>query len=475
MALSLHYQKRVLYSCSCSQQSPLTHLYFCRHCKVARCQDCVSTTVDIYFCPHCFETAPISEAKIKKNRCNHCFQCPRCASTLTTRSIIVPSEVLGEQSPKKADPSPSTASTSLRTSLSRSPGGTKSYYLSCTHCKWSTRDVAIKDKRSPIDFKDPPSQHQERIAKLISFYKEFALRDQAEREKAKKVGRRGRSFGGLLDPSKFIGSRSTSIDSPTQLRRSSTHVPWDSSIIEKMAAQSTDSPDPVPDEFYTNELDLDKIPTLKQRLLDPAHQPTSVSQFTPRPLHLIGKKLLRCKGCDHILLKAEINPSSIRFKIHQIALHSFPQVRIFEPPKLEPDQTCEVLLSVANPLNSVMCVSFSQFKPEAVAKCKDKLVTASLPEGNFQLSPNDDVGDLLDGEGEEEMEGAVEFVHSRLLGKLVLKFKVTPVATSDEVKFGFVMNFSHKSTVEAEVQDPGLLVPIPITVDLGKMAGQSPN
>ena len=75
----------------------------------------------------------VSEAKNKKNRRNHRFQYPRCASTLTTRSIIVPSEVLGEQSPKKAD-SPATSSPSLRGSLTRSPGGTKSYYLSCTVC-----------------------------------------------------------------------------------------------------------------------------------------------------------------------------------------------------------------------------------------------------------------------------------------------------------------------------------------------------
>lgn len=466
MALSLHYLKRVLYSCSCSQQAPLTDLYFCRHCKVSRCQDCVSTNVDTYFCPHCFETAPISEAKNKKNRCNHCFQCPRCTSTLTTRSIIVPSEVLGEQSPKKADQPATSSPSTHKAALSRSPGGTKSYYLSCTHCKWSTRDVGIKDKRSPIDFKDPPSPHQERVNKLVSFYKEFALRDQAEREKAKKVGRRGRTFGGLLDPSKFVGSKSGSMESPTQLRRAASQVPWDSSVIEKMAAQSSDSPDPVPDELYINEIDLRNVPTLQQRLLDPIHLPTSVDQFTPRPLHLIGKKLLRCKGCDHILLKAEINPSSIRFKIQQIALHSFPQVRIFEPPQLQPDQPCLVLLSITNPLNSVVTVSFSQLQSDMT---KDELVVASLPEGSYQLSPNDDVGDLLDGDGEDEMEGAKEYVHSRLLGRLVLKFNVTPVATADEVKFGFIMNFNYKPTVEADKPDADLVIPIPITVDLGKI------
>ena len=467
MSLSLHYLKRVLYSCSCSQPAPLTDLYFCRHCKVARCQDCVSINVDTYFCAHCFETAPVSEAKNKKNRCNHCFQCPRCASTLTTRSIIVPSEVLGEQSPKKAEQSAISSPSTHRASISRSPGGTKSYYLSCTHCKWSTRDVSIKDKRSPIDFKDPPSSYQERISKLTSFYKEFSLQDQAEREKARKIGRRGRSYGGLLDPSKFI--KSSSIDSPTQGRRATSHVPWDRSVIKKMASKATDSPEAVPDEFYSNEIDVKQITTLRQRLLDPIHQPTKVEELTPRPLHLIGKKLLRCKGCDHILLKAEINPSSIRFKIQQIALHSFPQVRIFEPPRLITDEPCEVLLSISNPLNSIMSISFSQLSAEFMTKSKDTLACVALPEGSYQVNPNDDMGDLLD-DSEDIMEGAKEYVHSRPLGKLVLKFCVTPVATPDEVKFGFIMIFKHKPTMETENQDAEHLIPIPITIDLGKLS-----
>ena len=462
MALSLHYQKRVLYSCSCSQLSPLTDLYFCRHCKVARCQDCVPAIVDTYFCPHCFEIAPIrSEAKSKQNRCNHCFQCPRCTSTLTTRSIIVPSEVLGEQSIKKVE---QTTHSSIK---GRSPGGTKSYYLSCTHCKWNTRDVNIKDKRSPIDFKDPPSLYQDRIAQLVSFYKEFALHDQAEREKTKKVGRRGKGFSGLLDTSKF--ARLSSLDNPPSSRRVGTQVSWDSSLLIKMAAEAIDNPEPPPEELYDTELDLEKVPTLQQQLLDPVHQPSHVTQFTPRPLHLIGKKLLRCKGCDHILLKAEMNPSSIRFKIQQIALHTFPQVRIFEPPTLKPDQLCEVLLSITNPLNSVVNVSFSEVGAEAAMKFKDKLVQVDLPKGNFQLSPNDDFGDLLDGDEESEMEGSAEYIHARLLGKLVLKFGITPLATPDEVRFGFVLNFSYKSTVEAVKQDDCYIIPIPIIIDLGKL------
>ena len=157
----------------------------------------MSSTIDTYSCPHCFESAPLTEAK---NQCNHCFQCPQCTSTLSTYSIMVPSEVLGDQSPKKEHQPPQVqiqppstppqpmASSSLGLSRTpvglKSPGGTKLYYLSCTHCKWTTRDVGIRDKRSPMDFRERPSPHSERISELVAFYKEFGLRDKAEREKS---------------------------------------------------------------------------------------------------------------------------------------------------------------------------------------------------------------------------------------------------------------------------------------------------
>lgn len=478
MAVSVEYKTRVMYACSCSQLSPLGELYFCRHCKVARCPDCVSSTIDSFSCPHCFENAPLTEAKNRKNRCNHCFQCPQCTSTLITRSIIVPSEVLGDQSPQKAHQqlteegaSPGTPRT-LRTASSsvKSPGGTKAYFLSCTHCKWNTRDVNAKDKRSPIDFKDRPSPHQERIAELVSFYKEFSLRDKAEREKVKKTSRRMRSYGSLLDPSKFT-ARIQGSESPTQPRRGSSQIMWDPSLPERMAAKATDSPKPPPDDLYSVPLKLEEIPTLQQRFLDPAHQPTSSDEFWPRPLALIGKKLHRCKGCDHILLKAEMNPASIRFKIQQIALHTFPQVRIVEPPKMTVATPCEVLLSVTNPVNYLVTVSFEPCSPDFLMHLKESPVSVTLPSGEFVLTPNDDVGDLLEGvDGDSEIEDNPEFVHSRLPGKLILKFTVIPDSSTEDTKFVFLMKFTHKSTVETDKENEICTVSVPVLVNVGHAA-----
>lgn len=448
MAVALLFQDRVLYSCSCSQFSTLGELFFCRHCKLPRCQDCVSSTIESFSCPHCFEAA-MSDQKARKGRCNRCFQCPQCFTTLTTRSVIVPSEVLGEQSPQKGGETP-TIGKSVK-----SPGGTKLYYLSCSYCKWSTRDVNIKDKRSPIDFKDRPSPHQARIDALITFYKDYASHDNACREKSKKSlssSRRVRSYGSLLDPTKFSLKGSTGSESPPTRRGS--QLVWNSSMVEKMAATATD-PEPPPDELYTEDLNLEDIPTLQQQLKDPVYQPESAKELWPCQLHLVGKKLHRCKGCDHILMKAEMNLGSIRFKIQQTALHTFPQVRIAEFPSLRKGERSEVLLSVANPLNYGITIKFSQCSPEQLKRVKESLVPVSVPEGEFYLTPNDDVMELLDGDTESEIEDNPDYVYKRLPGKLYLKFGVTPPESLEgsSTVFMFAMKFSHKSTVEADKEN----------------------
>ena len=475
MALSLDLQNRVLYACSCSQLSPLCDLYFCRHCKVPRCQDCVFSTVESFSCPHCFEACSVStELKAKKGRCNHCFQCPQCASTLTTRSVLVPTEVLSQgeqQSPKDSTPSvaqqtPPRSTLNVSSSL-KSPGGTKLYFLSCSHCKWSTRDVKIEDKRSPVDFKDKVSPHLARFTKLVSFYKEYAHQDVAEREKAKKppTTRRPRAYGGLLDPSKFKFSLTGGGESPLAKRRGSSQITWDSELVEKMKAETTD-PSPPPDEFYTEPLNLAQTPSIKFRLMDPVIQSASSAHFSPRQLFLISKKLHRCNGCDHILIKAEMNPGSIRFKIQQIAWHVFPHVRIMENPCFEAGQESEVCLSISNPVNYPMTISFKECAADIISKVKETITPCSLPAGEFVLTPNDDVGDLLDEE--DEIKDDPQFVHSRLPGKLVLKFRVTPENVTESVKLMFLMEFSHKPMIETDQNNAESVIRVPVVVRLLK-------
>lgn len=403
----------------------------------------------------------MSDLKAKKGRCNRCFQCPQCFTTLSTRSVIVPSEVLGDQSPRP--PSKTTVS-SLK-----SPGGTKVYYLSCSHCKWSTRDIGIKDKRSPIDFKDRPSPHQDRINALISFYKDYASHDSTSREKAKKLvsGRRPRAYGNLLDPSKFALKLPAGCESPPTRRGGGggTQLAWSSAKVKDMAAVA-EEPQPLPDALYAQEVDLEEKTTLQQQLKDPVCQPENSADLWPCQLRLTGKKLHRCKGCDHILMKAEMNLSSIRFKIQQTALHTFPRVRIAEFRALNVVTANEVVLSITNPLNYGIWVSFSQCSPEQLEHIKESLSAVATPEGKFLLTPNDDVVDLLEEEAETEIKDDPDFVSNRLPGKLFVKFRVTPEVATEKVYFMFAMEFGHKPTVEAD--NEMIMVNVPVLVRLGK-------
>ncbi len=323
--------------------------------------------------------------------------------------------------------------------------------------------MGIKDQRSPIDFKDRPSPHQSRIESLISFYKDYANHDNTIREKGKKSisNRRQRSYGSLLDPSKFTSKLPAGAESPPR------RLVWNNSMVERIASKA-DDPLPPPDELYTEEVNLEKIPTLWQQLKDPLYQPKESKDLWPCQLRLTGKKLHRCKGCDHILMKAEMNLSSIRFKIQQTALHSFPQIRTVGFSDLTGGEANEVILSVTNPLNYSITISFGQCSSKQLSRVKEKLASVVTPEGEFYLSANDDVVELLDGETDHDIEDNPEFVDQRMPGKLYMKFCVTPEVGAEETRFMFTIKFSHKSTIEADKENETSDVIVPVLVRLSK-------
>lgn len=492
MSVTLDYKNFVLFVCSCSQRVPLDELYFCRHCKLARCNDCVSTVIETscVSCPHCFENVPYVDARGKKNRCAHCFQCPQCSSNLSTRYVIVPTESLsslkdGEEDDKPAESSPSklglagkratsmrtsprigrTSPRSLRSGISggslRSPGGMKYYYLACTHCRWTTRDVQIKDKRSPLDFKDRPHPFQDQVTKLLAYYRDLELKELSDREQVRKMmGRKIKPYASLLDPSRF---KTGDISSPPKLRRGL--VGWrESPKLVSVAADAGD-PEPLPEEMYVARVNVDEITTLDQRFLDPSHQLASTHDLWPRPLMLTGKKLHRCKGCDHIMLKADLSPSSIRFKIQHVAMHTIPRVRLSVLPKLSIGEQSKVLLTFANPVNYPISLSFSTCPEVFLRRVKEKFQSCILPEGTFMLPPNDDVADVLEEESIREEDSI--YVYGRQPGKLVLKFSVTTSSLMVDSKIVFLMKFTYKPVIEADKEPVASELEIPVIVNCG--------
>ena len=74
---------------------------------------------------HAFVTVSLHLHRLKRNRCANCFDCPSCGHTLTTRATSV--HVPSAEDPTKVVPK-------------------KVYYLSCTFCRWTSRDIGLKDQ-----------------------------------------------------------------------------------------------------------------------------------------------------------------------------------------------------------------------------------------------------------------------------------------------------------------------------------------
>jgi len=68
----------------------------------------LSEDVDSYYCPHCLENMPSSEAMLCGMRCSKCWECPVCSSTLT---------------PCIANPS----------------SKEQTYHFACSYCRWSSK------------------------------------------------------------------------------------------------------------------------------------------------------------------------------------------------------------------------------------------------------------------------------------------------------------------------------------------------
>lgn len=89
------------------------------------------------------ENIPSGEAKLKKYRCNKCFECPSCQHTLSSRATTVhvprESDVKADKSEKGEASAPEAEKTPKTTAR-------KMYYLSCLACRWTSRDVGLPDQ-----------------------------------------------------------------------------------------------------------------------------------------------------------------------------------------------------------------------------------------------------------------------------------------------------------------------------------------
>lgn len=297
-----------------------------------------SFQVDCRFCPSCYEHLQPHEAITRKNRCQSCFSCPCCnhtlvpratntAATLPTGSSTTPDSTAANVDADDGVPSSANAS-GLQTPSK------KVYYLACSVCRWSTRDIRLVDQPTLNSWKAQDNIHEGRFNELLQHYKQIATREKQERDRKKYSTVKLRSSMatttnrssssdkyGLLAPLTRRGIRTGGMlkaPSLTETPTPTTSSPKPSETIEQI--------EPLDENFFlNNSYDFNKLTTITQRLNSVEIQPLTIDRLYPLAKHFTSKQSKRCKECDHNVLKPEPSPKLIKFKLHQMALFLFPK------------------------------------------------------------------------------------------------------------------------------------------------------
>lgn len=294
---------------------------------------------------------PSAEAKLKKNRCANCYECPSCGNTLSTRATAV--AIASDNPEEKAT-------------------AKKVFYLACGFCRWSTRDVGIPDRSNASSgWHEPENPVSKRVNSLIDYYKKLATREKYEREKSKL---RKKSYIHITSPSSFsmksksgglgLLKKRSSLSLLKSLTTSRGGDPFDEEIVFSDPAQATEQPPR--QALYTEVVELEKAASISQMLTQPDFQHSQTCEFHPKHKHLLAKRSQRCRQCEHNLCKPEFNPSSTKYKIQFFAINYVPQLQIAQVPELHFQKKTRVTFSLKNPADYVVSVTLMKARDSGV-------------------------------------------------------------------------------------------------------------
>ncbi|XP_041970865.1 dynactin subunit 4 [Aricia agestis] len=453
----------VKYVCSCGQLKPITNLYFCRHCLKIRCGFCICHEVDSHYCANCLENMPSSEARLKKNRCSSCFDCPSCFHTLSTRATLV-----------QPRPDPAAGDAKVENKQAK-----KMYYLSCFNCRWSSRDVGIPDQ--PVASGGWPERvnpHAARVNQLLDFYKAIAQQEKQEKldKERKKFAIRGKYIT-LTDKTGLTGAMARNIAGLPSSESSSL------AIANFVPSQASAEVEALPEDYYTKEVNLKQVTSMAQRLAAPEWQPTNAARLHPLARALSVKRSQRCRNCDHNLTKPEYNPGSIKFKIELLAYYHVPEVKIISYESVKAGATTSLLLKLANPTPHEMQLKLLQPQDvpprEETEPTLDKSLEKSLsfekdtswtkvierqpalptasrvlaPDTSFTLAQRDDAAEYDD----DTQHDTSDIILWRKSNKLALRLQVQTDDTAkpgEPARVAVALEYSYRNTVPPAANAP---------------------
>ncbi|KAJ8318013.1 hypothetical protein KUTeg_003104 [Tegillarca granosa] len=310
----------------------------------------------------------------------------------------------------------------------------KMYYMACGFCRWTTRDVNIADKSvASGGWEDLENPDAKRIFSLLEQYQQIAQKEKAEKERKKYVRRRSyMTYAASMDKYGLTSVAAKRKSLSTNVSNMSLKENEEAVITQLKPAEPTGEFEPLPEDVFTQPLLLDKISTISQRHATPEFQPSETTSMYPVHKHLLIRRSLRCKECEHNLCKPEFNPISIKFKIQLVALLHIPEIRIFAPTDLVFKKETKVILTVCNPAAYNTTIELKKMDPESDDFSNSK---AELPKKEIILSRRDDAAIYDDGsQGQEAFKDDHNIVPFRKANKIGVIVKVTPQVQKENVK-----------------------------------------
>lgn len=209
--------------------------------------------------------------------------------------------------------------------------------------------------------------------------------------------------------------------------------------IETKPAEASDYVEPLDEEFYYNEeISITDMSSNEQRLNQIETQPELVNKFFPISKMLSVKRSLRCKVCEHCLIKSEYNPCFIRFKIQLSAYYHLPEVKIKDVSKLRLNQASRVELTMKNPSSYNLKVLLRQNSD------KDQTVNADieLPEAEILLLPKDETLEIgcINPNEQNELGDDPNTISFRKANKIGFYITVTPRKANENCIITFDLN-----------------------------------
>lgn len=270
-------------------------------------------------------------------------------------------------------------------------------------------------------------------------------------------------------------------------------------IVQSEASEEVDE---LPKDIFTQPINLNSITTLKQRLQNPSLQAASVNNLYPQHKSISIKRSLRCKQCQHNVLKPEFNPPSIKYRIQLFASAHMPDVRLIKAPRIVLGSTENFIINLrlTNPTLHDMTITImdlptadeedliiselkSSFEKslnasstvttpsgtgsapssltslplsrqqsiiaEELRTVEEKInATVIIPDSSFVLNYRDDAAEF--DEEDQIKKEELKFILWRKANKVAIELNVKPpkdMKVGDDIVAGFTMQYTYVNTV----------------------------